>query len=93
MKDFKEIIAGKIAEATNLPKEKIIANVEVPKDTSNGDYAFPCFILAKELKKSPVIIATELQEKIQNNENTENSIIAEVNAINGFLNFKLNKRL
>ncbi len=92
MKDFKEIIAGKIAEATNLPKEKIIANVEVPKDTSNGDYAFPCFILAKELKKSPVIIATELQEKIQNNENTENSIIAEVNAINGFLNFKLNKK-
>ena len=92
MKDFKEIIAGKIAKATNLPKEKIIANVEVPKDTSNGDYAFPCFILAKELKKSPVIIATELQEKIQNNENTENSIIAEVNAINGFLNFKLNKK-
>ena len=92
MKDFKEIIAGKIVEATNLPKEKIIANVEVPKDTSNGDYAFPCFILAKELKKSPVIIATELQEKIQNNENTENSIIAEVNAINGFLNFKLNKK-
>ena len=35
---------------------------------------------------------TSLQEKIQNNENTENSIIAEVNAINGFLNFKLNKK-
>lgn len=27
-----------------------------------GDYALPCFKLAKEMKKSPVIIANEIKE-------------------------------
>ena len=96
MKDFKEIIAQEIAQVLNLEKEKILENVEVPKDTSNGDYAFPCFVLAKELKKSPVVIANELQEKLSTNikENVNNkdlNVILEVIAINGFLNFKLDK--
>ena len=63
MKDFKQIIAEEIEKATNINKEKILENIGVPKDTSNGDYAFPCFILAKELKKSPVAIAEEIKEK------------------------------
>ena len=93
MKDFKDIIANKIAEVVNLPKEKIIENIGVPKDASNGDFAFPCFTLAKELKKSPAIIATELQDKIvESLHQEENTIIAEVNAVNGFLNFKLNRK-
>lgn len=90
MKDFKQIIAEEIEKATNIDKEKILENIGVPKDTSNGDYAFPCFILAKELKKAPVAIAEEIKEKIlQNLENAKE--ISEVNAVNGFLNFKLNK--
>ena len=90
MKDFKQIIAEEIEKATNINKEKILENIGVPKDTSNGDYAFPCFILAKELKKSPVAIAEEIKEKIsQNLENIKE--ILEVSAVNGFLNFKLNK--
>ena len=93
MKDFKEILAEKIAEAANLPKENILDNIEVPKDTSNGDFAFPCFVLAKEMKKSPVIIANELQEKIQVRiVEDKNTIIANVTAINGFLNFDLKKK-
>lgn len=90
MKDFKQIIAEEIEKATNINKEKILENIGVPRDTSNGDYAFPCFILAKELKKSPVAIAEEIKEKIsQNLENIKE--ISEVSAVNGFLNFKLNK--
>lgn len=90
MKDFKQIISEEIEKATNINKEKILENIGVPKDTSNGDYAFPCFILAKELKKSPVAIAEEIKEKIsQNLENIKE--ISEVSAVNGFLNFKLNK--
>ena len=90
MKDFKQIIAEEIEKATNINKEKILENIGVPKDTSNGDYAFPCFILAKELKKSPVAIAEEIKEKISHNlENIKE--ISEVSAVNGFLNFKLNK--
>ena len=51
-----------------------------------GDYAFPCFRLAKALKKSPQIIAEELKNKIQLDENIENMQI-----IGGYLNFFINK--
>ena len=92
VKDFKEIIAEQIAKATNIEKDKIITNIEVPKDTNNGDFAFPCFILAKELRKSPVMIANDLQESIREQINANNvDEISEVNAVNGFLNFKLNQ--
>lgn len=90
MKDFKKIIAEEIEKATNIKSEQILSNIGVPKDASNGDYAFPCFSLAKELKKSPVAIAEEIKQKIEQGlEN--NKEISEVNAVNGFLNFKLNK--
>ena len=93
MTNFKEIIAEEISKVVNLEKAKILENVEVPKDTSNGDFAFPCFVLAKELKKAPAIIATELKDKILENLENSNmaSIIADVVSVNGFLNFKLNK--
>ena len=92
MKDFKEIIAKEISKVTNIEKVKLLENIEVPKDNSNGDYAFPCFILAKELKKSPVMIANDLQVSILDNIKTNNiEEISDVIAINGFLNFKLNK--
>ena len=92
VKDFKKIIAEQIAKATNIGIDKIITNIEVPKDTKNGDYAFPCFILAKELKKSPVMIANELQETIDEGVKKDNiAEISEISAVNGFLNFKLNQ--
>ena len=92
MKDFKEIIAKEISKVTNIEEVKLLENIEVPKDNSNGDYAFPCFILAKELKKSPVMIANDLQVSILDNIKTNNiEEISDVIAINGFLNFKLNK--
>lgn len=95
MKDFKQIIAKEIAKVTNIEEKKILGNVEVPKDTSNGDYAFPCFTLAKELRKSPVMIATDLQVKILENlkADSEEKEISDVVAVNGFLNFKLNKQI
>ena len=64
MTDFKNIIANAIAKATNIDQKEIYGYIEIPKDTSNGDYAFPCFKLAKILKKAPQQIATEIKEKI-----------------------------
>ena len=91
MINFKEIVAEVIAKNTDIEKQKILQNLEVPKNTTMGDWAFPCFILAKELKKSPVTIAQELQEKIQNQiTNGEIAEISDVSAVNGFLNFKIN---
>ncbi|MBR0427349.1 MAG: arginine--tRNA ligase [Clostridia bacterium] len=64
MTDFKTIIANVIAKVTNIDQKEIYGYIEIPKDISNGDYAFPCFKLAKIMKKSPQQIATEIKEKI-----------------------------
>ncbi len=61
--------------------------LEKPKDLSFGHYATPvAFSLAKELRKSPIIIAQELKEKFQ-----EHDIFEEVTALKGYLNFKLSE--
>ena len=62
MLDFKKIIADKIMEVTNI--DAILEYVEVPTNKEMGDYSFPCFKLAKEMKKSPQMIAAELKEKL-----------------------------
>lgn len=86
MKDFKEIIAKEISKVININENKIKTYIENPKDTKNGDYSFPCFNLAKELKKSPQIIASEIKEKIEMNE-----IIEKIDVAGGYLNFYINK--
>ena len=89
MVDFKDEIANEISNATNLDKNELEAYIEVPKNTENGDYAFPCFKLAKELKKAPPVIANEIKEKIKIN----NDIIEKVEIIGGYLNFYINKNI
>ena len=89
MINFKEEIAKKISEATNIEKEEIEKYIEVPKDTTNGDYSFPCFNLAKVLKKSPVIIAQEITQKII----IDNSPIKSVNDVAGYVNFYIDKKI
>lgn len=89
MKDFKQIIANKISEATQIDEKELVTYIETPKDTKNGDYSFPCFRLAKELKKAPPIIANEIKEKIE--EMQEISEIEKVEVVGGYLNFFINK--
>ena len=50
---------------TELKKEEIAEALEVPKKADMGDYAFPCFRLAKIYRKAPNLIAQDLKEKIQ----------------------------
>ena len=64
MIDFKKEIAAVIAKVTEIEEKEIESYIEVPKDTSNGDYAFPCFKLAKTLKKAPPAIAEGIKTKI-----------------------------
>ena len=87
MEDKKELIAKLIAQVigNEVTVEEINAKVEVPKDNTNGDLAYPCFNIAKVLKKSPVMIANEIKEKIE-----LTSDFSKVEAVNGFLNFYLN---
>lgn len=86
MLDFKETIAEALQKATGLNKEELKSYIEVPKDTSMGDYAFPCFKLAKELKKAPPMIATEINEKLQ----VDEKVITKVEIVGGYINFYVN---
>ena len=64
MIDFKDKIAEQIASITKLDKNELYEYIEMPSDNKMGDYAFPCFKLAKSMRKSPQIIANELKDGI-----------------------------
>lgn len=79
-------IAELISKETKLDQKEILNQIEIPPDDKMGDYSFPCFTLAKTMKKAPKIIAEELAAKIK--PTTE---IEKIEAINGYLNFHVNK--
>ena len=86
MVNYKNEISKIISEAIN--GVKILPEyIEIPKDINNGDFAFPCFRLAKELKKSPVAIAEEIKQNIK----LDNNLIEKMDVVGGYLNFYTNK--
>lgn len=84
--DFKEHIIEKIVDITGLEREVVEKSVEVPPDEKMGDIAFPCFPLAKVMRKAPPIIAQELAEKMSGDD-----MIEKAQAAGGYLNFFLNR--
>lgn len=93
MINFKIVIANLISKVVEIDEKKIRDFLEVPKDKDNGDYAFPCFRLAKTFQKSPQIIASEIKEKLYNMDKKEewNKIITNIQVIGGYVNFNINK--
>ncbi|WP_273360330.1 arginine--tRNA ligase [Anaerococcus octavius] len=88
MKDFKEIIAKKLEnEDINLSYEEIYNLIEIPPQDDMGDYSFPCFTLAKVLRKSPVQIANGLAENLEIEE------FERIENINAYLNFYVDRDL
>ena len=88
MKNFKQIIAKQISKIINIDEQELTSYIETPKDSKNGDYAFPCFRLAKELRKAPPVIANEIKEKIETVEEIEKIEVA-----GGYLNFFINRTI
>ena len=86
MINFKKVISEEISKITNMEQKEIESYIEVPNNTENGDYAFPCFKLAKNLKKAPQIIASEIKEKIA----IDRNIINKIDVVNGYINFYIN---
>ena len=86
MIDFTKIIAEEIAKQIGLDTNEIKGFIEIPSNKDMGDYSFPCFKLAKELRKAPQMIATELKEKLEFDEST----ISKVEVVGGYLNFFVN---
>ena len=81
--DFKQEVVETIAKVVSLPKEKIEALIERPKNVKLGDYAFPTFALAKIEHKNPAVIASELAAKLVNDN------FAEIVAVGPYINFAI----
>lgn len=83
--DYKRYISEKL-KIEGMSAEEIYGLIALPPTSDMGDYALPCFKLAKILRKSPVAIAETLKENFPIDE-----VISEVSAVNGYLNFKVDK--
>ena len=87
MQDFKVAVATCLKEhIEELTLEEITALIEVPPNKDMGDFAFPCFKLAKVFRKAPNMIASELSEKIE-----AKGVISNVTPLGGYINFFVNK--
>jgi len=85
MKDEIEIRIKKILQKLTGSKDIVL---ERPKQEF-GDYAFPCFSLAK---KNPALIAKKLAEKIKK-KLPELKEISKVESVGGYVNFFVNKEI
>lgn len=88
--DEKLIVAGLIAGADEkIDIETVLSGLATPPDRKMGDIAFPCFKLAKVMRKAPPLIADELLKKIE--ENTLPDVVDKVASVGGYLNFYLDR--
>ena len=89
--DYKNYIANLI-HVDGVSYQEIYDAIALPPNTEMGDYALPCFKFAKALRKSPVMIAEDLRTSIMSDVTLmSDKVISEVSAVNGYLNFKINK--
>lgn len=84
--NFNEHLAKKLSSIINLSEEEILSLFEVPPESTMGDLAFPCFILSKQLRKAPNLIAAELALEIKPDE-----IILKANSVGGYVNVFYNR--
>ena len=64
--DYKKKVAEAISKHVDMDIESIEKLIEIPPKSEMGDYAFPCFQLAKAFRKAPNMISEELAGKINN---------------------------
>lgn len=94
MLDIKKEISEQIAKTIeNVEAKEIYTYIEVPKDTKNGDYSFPCFRLAKVLRKAPQEIANQIKEKLEQNGAINSELIEKVDIVGGYLNFYVSSKI
>ena len=88
MVNFKEEISKLIAEkVTDLTLEEIQSMIEVPQDAKMGDYAFPCFKLAKTLRMAPPLIAKGIAEAIGGN-----AMFEKVEQVKAYVNMFISRK-
>lgn len=84
--DFKNIIVNAVSAASGLEADAVADMLEIPPNSEMGDFALPCFKLARALHKAPAAIAGELKEKLGEQEG-----FSRIEAAGGYLNFFTDK--
>ena len=85
---MREQIIDLISTAANLDKAMVSDILEIPPKADMGDFAFPCFQLAKTLRKAPPMIAADIAEKIG-----DVDILDKLEVKGAYLNFFIKKEL
>jgi arginyl-tRNA synthetase len=86
MNEVTRAIAEFIAGETGQPVEEAEKGIEIPRDPQWGDYAFPCFSLAKVKRKAPPLIAQEISRKFQ-----PGKLLSECTPESAYLNFRIRR--
>lgn len=84
--NFKQHVKEKLTELTGLEAEVVENSLETPPEEKLGDLAFPCFPLARVMRKAPPIIAKDLAEQFG-----EDGMLDRVEAVGGYVNFFYNR--
>ncbi len=84
--DYKQQIADLLTESTGLDRDRILELIEIPPQLDMGDYAFPCFTLAKTLRKAPPMIAGDIAGSI----NLDGTVFTAKNA-GPYVNFYIDR--
>ncbi|MBI2043842.1 arginine--tRNA ligase, partial [Candidatus Pacearchaeota archaeon] len=71
----------------NLSQKEIEDKIEIPPSPEMGDYAFPCFFLAGQLRENPTKIANDLKNKLENTKKFE-----KIEVKGAYLNFFVKKK-
>ncbi len=90
MNPFVDDIVTILSEAAELPAADVAELLAIPPDDTLGDYALPCFTLAKVLRKNPAQIATDIAAAAQASVEAATRI-ASVQAAGAYVNVSLEK--
>lgn len=84
--DFKQNLCAALSNACGMTAEQIGDMLETPPNPAMGDFALPCFKLAKTFRKAPPAIAAELARNLGEIEG-----FSRIETAGGYLNFFTDK--
>ena len=84
--DFKYEAAKLIAKAADMEIDEVLGMIEVPANKEMGDYAFPCFKLAKKFRKAPNLIAADICGKLEGSDS-----FTKIECVAAYINFFTDK--
>ncbi len=83
---YKQYFADTLIKYIDLPREDVLGLIEIPPENIPGDFAFPCFQLAKQLQQSPQVIAKQFAKQFSS------ECFEKFESIGGYINAHINKK-